>query len=102
MATLDNVTAIASSVDSSVTTIAIAVGGFWAYFKFPKGRTLSFRADIDVSGCWYMIKGRNVLRIIITLKNLGATKIAYKPVNTNFQICRPADKAGPTHLGPIT
>ena len=102
MATLDNVTVITSLVNSSVTTIAVVTGGFWAYFKFAKGRTFSLRGDIEVSGSWHIIEGKNVLRVIIKLTNLGSSKITYRPISTNFQISKLAFREDGPRRGPIT
>jgi hypothetical protein len=101
MTTLDNVTVITSLVNSSVTTIAVVAGGFWAYFKFAKGRTFSMRADLDISGWWRLIEGRNILKTTIVLKNLGSSKIAYKPGSANYQISKPVPYKEGSQPGPI-
>jgi hypothetical protein len=71
--------------DNIVTSTAIVTGGFWAYFKFIRGRAFAHRAEIDISPTVESGAGSLYLSITITLKNTGLSKL---PLNEKMKILR--------------
>ena len=52
---LESVNAVVDIIGTSVTAIAIIIGGFWAYFKFAKGRTYRPRFEVLLAGQWWLV-----------------------------------------------
>jgi hypothetical protein len=75
-------TDVASNI---VTSVAVLVGGVWAYFKFIKGRTFAHRAELDVSPSLETSADSLYLSVTITLKNTGLSKL---PLNDNMKVTR--------------
>ena len=69
---LKTATDVASSI---VTSLAVVIGGVWAYFKFIKGRTFAHRAELDVSPSLETSAESLYLSVTITLKNTGLSKL---------------------------
>jgi hypothetical protein len=86
--TLDNAETAASLLSNLVTAVAVLIGGFWAYFKFFKGRTFSLRATIETSGTWCTVDERHLLRFRVILKNTGSSKFTYLSAGTRFVVSR--------------
>jgi hypothetical protein len=55
--------------------LAFIAGGFWAYFKFVKGRTFKESLIPGVTGKFTSINNVNYLLVTIQIKNVGASKI---------------------------
>lgn len=78
---LDNTKTVFDIVQAGVTTIAIVVGGIWAYFKFVKGRTFKPRIQVELSGQWRdvrengHIRKSKLLHVRIRVKNIGLSDI---------------------------
>ena len=66
----------ADLIDHLVTTVAVLVGGIWAYFKYVRGRTFASRAEVAVSGALYAADQQHVIKATAALKNTGASKLA--------------------------
>ena len=79
---LKTATDVASNI---VTSLAVLVGGVWAYFKFIKGRTFAHRAELDVSPSLETSAGSLYLSVTVTLKNTGLSKL---PLNDNMKVVR--------------
>jgi hypothetical protein len=79
---LSSVTQVASNV---ATSIAVVIGGIWAYFKFIRGRTFAHRAELDVSSSLEESSGSLYLIATVTLKNTGLSKL---PLNSNLKAIR--------------
>jgi len=58
-------------------SLALIAGGVWAYFKFAKGRTFRDRLTPTVSGKLVSIDGSVFLVVMIQLKNVGLSRIAF-------------------------
>jgi len=74
------------TVGSLITSIAIVVGGIWAYFKFVKGRTFRPRIEITMSARWQKIRRRHWLLICIRVKNIGASKVTIQQAGTGLRV----------------
>jgi hypothetical protein len=66
----------ADLLDHLVTTLAVLVGGTWAYFKYVRGRTFASRAEVAVSGALYTADQQQIIKATVALKNTGASKLA--------------------------
>jgi hypothetical protein len=73
-------------INTSVTALAIVVGGIWAYFKFVKGRTYRMRTQTNLSGEWRLLNGRHLLHVQITVKNIGASKVKLTQEGTGLRV----------------
>src|SRR5580700_3460648 len=56
-------------------TLAIAIGGLWAYYKFFKGRTFRPRLELSVEGKAWNEKHVTHLRTFAQIKNVGLSKL---------------------------
>jgi hypothetical protein len=64
----------ADGLASVAQALAIVVGGFWAYFKFLRGRTFAARAELAVAAA--PLPGEPpALRVTATLRNTGLSKL---------------------------
>jgi hypothetical protein len=71
-ATTNNFT---GSVQNVVQIFALIVGGWWAYFKFIKGRTFQESLIPIVSGCFIAVDSAVRLVVTIQVRNIGSSKI---------------------------
>jgi hypothetical protein len=71
-ATTNNFT---SSVQNVVQILAFLVGGWWAYFKFIKGKTFQESLIPLVSGCFIAVDSAVRLVVTIQVRNVGSSKI---------------------------
>lgn len=71
-----------------VTTVAVVVGGIWAYFKFIKGRTYRPHVEVAQSGAWLGSNGSLGFKATVTLKNIGAAKVELRQKGTGLRISR--------------
>lgn len=59
-----------------VKTLAILVGGIWAYIKFARGRTFAYRIELTVAPqLMRSEKGGTFLYVTVTLKNSGLARV---------------------------
>lgn len=65
------------SIQSVVQTLAFVFGGFWAYYKFIKGRSFQDSLSPAISGRFASIDGAVYLVISIQIKNAGSTKVDF-------------------------
>ncbi len=71
----------------SVTTIAaIFVGGFWAYYRFFKGRVLAPRVDQMISGHIILLNSRRFLVYTLRVANVGSSKVTFYQKGTGLTI----------------
>lgn len=94
-----NLKTAAEVAGNMATSAAIVVGGVWAYFKFIRGRTFAYRAELDLSIELMESTDLSTLRIVVSLKNAGLSKI---PLNEKMKAVRvfrmrnaPVDRATP-------
>ena len=82
---------ISAGVASVATAVAIIVGGWWAYFKFAKGRTYKPRLSVEMAGQWCTFNSeRQVFHVRIRVTNIGASKVTLKRSGTGLRISLPA------------
>jgi hypothetical protein len=68
--------AVLSDIKTIVETVAVIVGGIWAYYKFFRGRTFKPRLEPAISGRASEAKGLTNVLISVELKNVGLSKVA--------------------------
>jgi hypothetical protein len=83
---LDNIKTVVDIIGTSVTAIAVILGGIWAYFKFVKGRTYRPRLGVGLTGQWRLVDGRHLLHARITVKNIGASKVTLLQRGTGLRV----------------
>jgi hypothetical protein len=85
-ALLDNVKSVVDIIGTSVTAVALIIGGIWAYFKFVKGRTYRPRLEVELSGQWRLIDGKHLLQAHISVKNIGASVVTLLQNGTGLRV----------------
>src|SRR4029078_7212056 len=65
------------SIQDIIQVIAFCAAGWWAYFKFIKGRTFQESLTPAVSGRLVSLDGRTYLVATIQIKNVGSSKIDF-------------------------
>lgn len=83
---------VASGLGSIVTASAVIVGGWWAWFKFLKGRTYKPRLSVHMAGQWRDVKREPTFHVRIRITNIGASKVSLRQSGTGLRISLPADK----------
>lgn len=63
------------NIKTIVETVAVIVGGFWAYYKFFRGRTFEARLELAISGRASEAKGVTNVLISVQMKNVGLSKV---------------------------
>jgi hypothetical protein len=63
------------SIQNVVQVLALCAGGWWAYFKFVKGRTFQQSLSAAVTGRFVVLDGDIYLITTIQVKNVGASRI---------------------------
>jgi hypothetical protein len=64
-----------SAISAAVQTLAVVVAGVFAYYKFLRGRTFAYRAELDATAELVKLSAADALRVHATLKNTGPSKI---------------------------
>jgi hypothetical protein len=83
---LANVSTVVGVVGTSATTVALVVGGLWAYFRFIKGRTYRPRLEVGMSGQWRYIGEKYLLHARITVRNIGGSKVSLLQKGTGLKV----------------
>jgi hypothetical protein len=65
------------NIKNGATAVAILVGGFWAYFKYFKGRTFLPQLELTVSGTQIVHSDAKFLIARMTIKNIGLSKVTF-------------------------
>lgn len=86
LSALENWNTIGSVAEHAATIIALIVGGFWAYFKFIKGRVYRPRFDISMDAGTVTIDGKKTLLCSLSVKNIGASKIVLLQEGTGLRV----------------
>lgn len=73
--TWENTEKASNALQNIGTLVALIVGGIWTYYLFIKGRVLKPRLELDVSGEIIGIDSKKYIRITVTLKNVGSSKV---------------------------
>lgn len=74
------------NIKNIATAGAIVVGGFWAYFKYFKGRTFLPQLELDVSGIQVMHAGAKFLIAKMTIKNIGLSKVNFDRAYSRLEV----------------
>jgi hypothetical protein len=69
--------AFIGSMRDVVQVLAFCAGGWWAYFKFTRGRTFQERLTPGVTGRFVSLDGVIYLVATIQIKNVGSSKIDF-------------------------
>ena len=74
------------ALQKAAATVAIVVGGLWAYFRFVAGRTLKRRLECEISG--EAVREGGKIRIVVTARaaNVGLAKTALDPGDTGLRV----------------
>jgi hypothetical protein len=81
---------VTGGVQSLITGAGIAVGGYWAYFKFVRGRTFVARLSIELDGQWGATDGMTILHVRVRVKNIGGSKVALNQFGSGLEVGFPA------------
>ncbi len=65
----------AGAVQNVVQAIALVIVGMWAYYKFVRGRTFAYRAELEVTGELVSVAKARGMRASVSLENAGASDI---------------------------
>lgn len=76
----------AQSFANVTQSLALIVGGVWAYFKFAKGRTFDDRLNTAVSGKLVSIHGSVFLIVSLQLHNVGLSRIAFDQEVSSLEV----------------
>jgi hypothetical protein len=75
-----------SNIKTVIETIAVIVGGVWAYYKFFKGRTFRPRLELSVSARVAESKGLTNVFASVQLKNVGMSKVEISQKGTALRV----------------
>lgn len=66
--------------------LAILIGGFWAYFKFIKGRLFHPRLELNLEG--QLLQNNNVSHLLLKyeVKNVGLSKVNINTDNSGMRV----------------
>jgi hypothetical protein len=73
--TISDLESLTSTFEHLATVTALILGGIWTYFKFIKERVFISRLETSVSGEIIKIGNVSHLRISVSLKNVGSSKV---------------------------
>lgn len=79
---------------------AIFVGGFWAYYRFFRGRTFRPRLEFLVSASVQRTGSSSELLAYLQMKNVGLSKVEISQRGSGLRVFRslPASPDDPTHV----
>lgn len=83
---LDNIKTFVDILGTSVTAVALIIGGVWAYFKFVKGRTYRPRLEVGLFGQWRSVDDKHLVQARITVKNIGASVVTLLQEGTGLRV----------------
>lgn len=72
MTTLVSVTNAIRDITASA---GVVVGGVWAYYKFIRGRTFVYRAELRTSAKYVDLDVKGLLLVSVEMENTGSSKI---------------------------
>lgn len=72
---------------TTVTAMALIVGGTWAYFKFVKSREFRPRLDVAVTGRWIDVESRPHFLVRVTVKNIGTSDVQLLETGSGLRVC---------------
>lgn len=83
------------ALQKAAATVAIVVGGLWAYFRFVSGRTLKRRLECEISADAVRRGGK--ARMIVTARaaNVGLAKARVDPEDTGLRVLTQAAEGFP-------
>jgi len=81
---------LAETAQAAVTSVAVVLGGIWAYFKLIKGRTFTQRVKTEIDANWLATKGHPGLLVRLRLENIGGAKVRMQREGTGVQISHAA------------
>jgi hypothetical protein len=78
--------AVLGDVKSIAETLALIVGGLWAYYKFFKGRTFKPRLELTVVGKAWNAKHVTHLIASVQIKNVGLSKLELSQEGSGLRV----------------
>lgn len=94
---LEGARVLADTLQKVVTSVALLVGGIWAYFRFVSGRTLKRRLEVAVRGEAIRSGESDKTRVFVTAtaKNVGLARVGLDREETGLRVLTP-EAEGPT------
>jgi hypothetical protein len=92
-------TDIATGVAAVVQSLAIAVGGAWAYFKFVRGRTFTHRGELRVAASLVTCGTEIALKVTATFRNTGLSQIRFSKYTKLIYVYRVTQRGCPARRG---
>jgi hypothetical protein len=72
---LGSVSSIGNDAAHFAQAVALVIGGFWAYWKFLRGRTFRNRAELRVTASILVANGDAALRVTASMRNTGLSRL---------------------------
>ena len=86
---MDDLVKIANVVESFATSVAIIVGGVWAYFKFIQGRVFKPKIEVAINGCSYIREEKmHLLHTELSVNNLGLSRVNFDRDSSAMRVSR--------------
>lgn len=89
---LEDAKNVAEIVGTAVTSLALIVGGIWAYFKFIKGRAFRPHVEVEQWGEWLHYGSPLGFKARVSLKNTGSAKVEVVQRGTGLRISKMRDE----------
>ncbi len=75
---MSGLSTFAETTNHLTQSLALIVGGAWAYLKFLRGRTFAYRADIELAGEIVDLRRRPAVMAHLSFTNTGLSKLPLK------------------------
>jgi hypothetical protein len=66
---------------AAFTAAGLIAAGFWALFRFRRGRTFMPRCSIELGCAATSIQGKTALQVNVTIKNCGDSRVRFQPTD---------------------
>lgn len=87
---LSDVKDVVSVLGTSVTALAVVIGGLWAYFKVFRLRSYHPRVAVQILAQWRLVNGHHLLHVRIIAQNIGASVVTLRQRGTGLRISFPS------------
>jgi hypothetical protein len=96
-----SISTLIKDANGFVQTLAIIIGGVWAYLKFVRGRVFKPRLEPAISAKSFVHNNCVYVLITSTLRNVGLSRIILKQEGTGIRILS-AESHGSSIVGSLT
>jgi hypothetical protein len=66
---------------AAFTAAGLIAAGFWALFRFRRGRTFMPRCSIELGCAATSIRGKTALQVNVTVRNCGDSRVRFQPTD---------------------